>query len=179
MADDASPLPPEQTPSAPTPPPPSVPGPSTPPIEPQAVPEIPAIVAETESVPTAPEISIPESAEVIPTEAETAQVEAETAQTARNEPFSEAAAKPPEAPREPAPQLSPAAGNAAKQNHIQKKLARIMEMFRSQDSISNDGVEKILHCSDATATRYLSILEKEGRIVQTGKTGKSVVYKKR
>jgi predicted HTH transcriptional regulator len=32
--------------------------------------------------------------------------------------------------------------------------------------------------SDATATRYLEILEKENKIKQTGKTGKGVTYTK-
>lgn len=39
-------------------------------------------------------------------------------------------------------------------------------------------VEKLLRISDATATRYLDILEKEGKIRQEGKTGKYVVYVK-
>ena len=42
--------------------------------------------------------------------------------------------------------------------------------------ITNDEVEKFLHVSDATATRYLSTLEKEGKIKQNGKTGKGVSY---
>ena len=37
-------------------------------------------------------------------------------------------------------------------------------------------VEKFLHVSDATATRYLSQLEKENKIKQVGKTGKAVSY---
>src|SRR3989344_2784348 len=47
---------------------------------------------------------------------------------------------------------------------------------RKQSKITNDEVEKFLHVSDATATRYLSILEKEGRIKQNGKTGHMVSY---
>ena len=42
--------------------------------------------------------------------------------------------------------------------------------------IGDDEVEKLLHVSDATATRYLSELEKEGKIKQVGKTGKAVTY---
>ena len=59
-----------------------------------------------------------------------------------------------------------------------KKLDRIMTMFAKQVNITNDEVEKFLHVSDATATRYLSILEKEGKIKQSGKTGKGVSYSK-
>ncbi len=57
-----------------------------------------------------------------------------------------------------------------------KKLEKIMGMFLKQSSITNDEVEKLLHVSDATATRYLSQLEKEGKIKQEGRTGKGVSY---
>jgi predicted HTH transcriptional regulator len=51
-------------------------------------------------------------------------------------------------------------------------------MFAKQTKISNDEVEKFLHVSDATAERYLNILEKENKIKQIGKTGKAVSYSK-
>lgn len=57
-----------------------------------------------------------------------------------------------------------------------KKLEKIMTLFLKKKNITNDEVEKYLHISDATATRYLNILEKENKIKQTGKTGKSVFY---
>jgi len=57
-----------------------------------------------------------------------------------------------------------------------KKLDNIMNLFLKQSKITNDEVEKLLHVSDATATRYLSELEKEGKIKQSGKTGKGVSY---
>ena len=57
-----------------------------------------------------------------------------------------------------------------------KKLDRVLSLFAKQTKITNDEVEKFLHVSDATATRYLSQLEKEGKIKQNGKTGKSVFY---
>ena len=41
-----------------------------------------------------------------------------------------------------------------------------------------DQVGELLHVSDATATRYLEILEKENKIKQVGKTGKGVSYTK-
>ena len=59
-----------------------------------------------------------------------------------------------------------------------KKLDRVMSLFAKRTNITNDEVEKLLHVSDATATRYLSILEKENKIKQTGKTGKAVSYSK-
>jgi Fic family protein len=60
----------------------------------------------------------------------------------------------------------------------QKKLLKLMPLFVKKNSITNDDVEKLLHVSDATATRYLSELEKQGKITQTGKTGHAVTYTK-
>jgi hypothetical protein len=57
-----------------------------------------------------------------------------------------------------------------------KKLDRVMSLFLQKSKITNDEVEKFLHVSDATATRYLSILEKENKIKQSGRTGKGVSY---
>jgi hypothetical protein len=57
-----------------------------------------------------------------------------------------------------------------------KKLDKVMTMFLKKQKITNDEVEKFMHVSDATATRYLSQLEKENKIKQSGKTGKSVFY---
>ena len=72
------------------------------------------------------------------------------------------------------------------QDRKRKKLEKILEALdgkgpttlklRRAGKITNDEVEKLLHVSDATATRYLSALEKEGKIQQVGRTGKAVVY---
>lgn len=58
----------------------------------------------------------------------------------------------------------------------QKKLDAIMRLLDTRSTysgragrVTNDEVEKLLHVSDATATRYLAQLEKEGRVVQVGK----------
>ena len=64
------------------------------------------------------------------------------------------------------------------QQRKQKKLEKILEFLNAKGKVTNDEVEKLLHVSDATATRYLSALEKEGKIKQVGKTGKAVVYKR-
>ena len=64
------------------------------------------------------------------------------------------------------------------QDAKRQKLDKIMSKLIEKGKISNDEVEKLLRVSDATATRYLSALEKEGKIKQTGKTGKSVFYEK-
>jgi hypothetical protein len=62
------------------------------------------------------------------------------------------------------------------QSRKRKKLDKIMNLFAKQTSISNNDVQKLLYVSDATATRYLGILIKEGKIKQEGKTGKAVSY---
>ena len=59
-----------------------------------------------------------------------------------------------------------------------KKLDKVMTLFLKKTKITNDEVEKFMHVSDATVTRYLNILEKENTIKQSGKTGKSVFYSK-
>ncbi len=64
------------------------------------------------------------------------------------------------------------------QDRKRKKRDKIMQALGTKNKITNDGVEKLLHVSDATATRYLSALEKEGKIIQVGKTGHGVVYSK-
>jgi len=64
------------------------------------------------------------------------------------------------------------------QSRKRKKLDKIMTLFLKNSKITNDEVEKFLHVSDATAERYLNILEKENKIKQIGKTGHSVSYSK-
>ena len=109
----------------------------------------------------------------------------QTAQTPVNEPLEE-----PETSRKE--QAKPVSVNSksslarqlliSARNAIQfrkrKKLDHVMSLFLQQSKITNDEVEKFLHVSDATATRYLSQLEKENKIKQSGKTGKSVFYSK-
>jgi len=55
---------------------------------------------------------------------------------------------------------------------------QLLEFFASAQQVTNNDVEKLLGVSDATATRYLDELEKEGKIRQIGKTGKHVYYEK-
>jgi hypothetical protein len=114
---------------------------------------------------------------------ETAQEIPATAHSAQNEPLApESEPIPPpvvSAPvSQPLPALNPADGRAARTARKQKNLDRILGLFTAQTEITNDEVEKLLHVSDATATRYLSQLEKEGKIVQVGTTGQSVSYRK-
>lgn len=68
--------------------------------------------------------------------------------------------------------------NETRQNKKREKIDAILDLFAKQTNLTNDEVEKLLHVSDATATRYLETLEKEGKIKQVGKTGKYTHYEK-
>lgn len=92
---------------------------------------------------------------------------------------------PPPAPAEPQGFPSPFKQDNLWQRFLEKlgakkrkKLDRIMQAIEKHGKITNDSVEKLLRVSDATATRYLDLLEKEGKIKQVGKTGKYTHYMK-
>ena len=115
----------------------------------------------------------PQTAQINPAEVEKAAQAASTPQT--------------QAPAPPAPTTPPnqsrsrellAKGRAKVQEKKQKKLDKIMELLNTKDKVSNADVEKLLRVSDATATRYLSALQKQGKIRKVGKTGRSVFYAK-
>ncbi len=57
-----------------------------------------------------------------------------------------------------------------------KNKEQILKALRDKGRITNDEVERFLKVSNATAERYLDELEKEGKIEQSGKTGRSVFY---
>lgn len=97
-----------------------------------------------------------------------------TAQIPVNEPFENIQDKP-LAKVSLAHELLIKARNAI-QFRKRKKLDKIMTLFLNKSKITNDEVEKFLHVSDATATRYLSQLEQEGKIKQSSETGKGVSY---
>ena len=52
----------------------------------------------------------------------------------------------------------------------------ILEFLKEKGRITNNETEKLLGISDASATRYLDELEKEGKIRQLGATGSKVAY---
>ena len=64
------------------------------------------------------------------------------------------------------------------QKKKEENLQKIRELFNTRDRLANNDIENLLGVSDATATRYLDELEKEGYIRQVGKTGKFVCYEK-
>lgn len=55
---------------------------------------------------------------------------------------------------------------------------KILAAFGQGRRVTNDDVQKLLGVSDATATRYLEELEKEGKIKQVGAAGKGVYYQR-
>lgn len=137
-----------------------------------------AEISQPENEPKSPENQDSPSAE-----SESVEADKGTAQTPVNEPLenetetSNEQAKPVSVNSKSslARQLLISARNAI-QFRKRKKLDRVMSLFLQQSKITNDEVEKFLHVSDATATRYLSELEKEGKIKQNGKTGHMVSY---
>jgi len=49
-----------------------------------------------------------------------------------------------------------------------KKLDKVLALAQQKRSVTNDDVQKALRVSDATATRYLSQLVKEGKLKMVG-----------
>jgi hypothetical protein len=154
--------------------------------QPAVEPSSPAVEVPMETPPSEP---TPASAEAVPVP-ETAQPSTSTAQIPPNEPIapeSEPIERAPEPPSAAAPVQIGILHTArdllnkarvAIQDRKRKKRDKIMQALTTKTKITNDEVEKLLHVSDATATRYLSALEKEGKIKQVGKTGTGVVYSK-
>jgi predicted HTH transcriptional regulator len=56
---------------------------------------------------------------------------------------------------------------------------KVLEMLTERGEVTNKDVEQTLGVSDATATRYLNELEKEGMAAQIGKSGPYVSYRRR
>jgi len=66
--------------------------------------------------------------------------------------------------------------NPAQIAERQKNLEKVLEMAKAKGQIANDDVQYALKVSDATATRYLEELERQGKLVQTG-TKKGAIYR--
>jgi len=70
-------------------------------------------------------------------------------------------------------------------NRYQKELqgikedrkTKILELFKNKKELTNNDVEKFLGVSDATATRYLDELEKEGIIEVFGDSKRAAKYR--
>jgi predicted HTH transcriptional regulator len=61
----------------------------------------------------------------------------------------------------------------------QKRLVQIIEYFNTHDQVTNNEIEQLLGVSDSAVGRYLDELEQQEKILQIGRTGRSVIYKKR
>ena len=62
----------------------------------------------------------------------------------------------------------PARGLAARRARKDAKLQKILALAKEKEFITNDDVEKLLHVSNKTATRYLNAVVKEGKLQRMG-----------
>ena len=67
------------------------------------------------------------------------------------------------------------AGQTKRKSENKEKILGALRQAQDKKIVNND-IEKLLGVSDATATRYLDELEKEGKVRQVGKTGNAVYY---
>ncbi len=149
---------------------------------------------ENEETPIQPIPDTSPQGEVSPDPVTDQSVPTPTAQIPADEPLGSSTPEPVEqsadsAPVSVEPILSPtpntniirellAKARAKIQSRKRLKLDHILTLFAKRTHITNDEVEKLLHVSDATATRYLESLEKENKIKKIGKTGKYTRYEK-
>ena len=59
----------------------------------------------------------------------------------------------------------------------EENLRKVREYAAGREEGTNNEIEKLLNISDATATRYLDELEREGVLKQIGRTGRFVRYR--
>ena len=62
-------------------------------------------------------------------------------------------------------------------NRKMDRKSRIIKLLNEKREITNNEVEKLLSLSDATATRYLDELEKEGKIEAFGSSRRATKYR--
>lgn len=88
----------------------------------------------------------------------------------------------PEAIEEPITHITETQDPLSRKRHEQKEQKKaakkkIIKKFESKKKLSNKDVQKLLGVSEATVTRYMEELQKERKIEQIGKTGRSVYYR--
>lgn len=184
---------PTETPAEPAPPPGAPANLPTEASAPTGVPvaaaEVPVGPAEAESTHTLVYESIPPSLNEPPV-GQNSSPTGQAISEPKNEITNDIQAVEPEPPHEiPPPQTTsaPAApprsrellvqARAKRAANMQKNLERIMAELEKTGTISNNGVQKLLNTSNATAIRYLSMLVKQGKIKREG-NGRGVVYVK-
>ena len=164
--------------------------PTPPPQESEAVSPIPEPAPTETPAPTEAQASVSEPEPLSP-ETNPADLNGQASETGTDKSVPEPIPEPAPAQQSssqpqqssPAPAVPALRGDIAKarakiQETKHMKLDKIMAKLTEKGRITNDEVEKLLHVSDATATRYLQALEKENKIKQTGVTGKAVFYER-
>ncbi len=68
--------------------------------------------------------------------------------------------------------------NQKLQDRKEKAKGKILEMMEKKTKIGSQEVSKVFNISGASARRYFDDLEAEGKVKQTGKSGKNVHYSK-
>jgi predicted HTH transcriptional regulator len=66
--------------------------------------------------------------------------------------------------------------NEEMQKRVENRKVRIIEEIRQSGAVQTQDIADMLNISSRTALRYLSELEKEGKIKQVKKFGKNVRY---
>ena len=66
--------------------------------------------------------------------------------------------------------------NTRKRQSKTEKKKKILIFLKKYGHAKNDDIEKLLGISDATVTRYMNELEKEGRVIQKGKPRGGAYY---
>jgi hypothetical protein len=132
------------------------------------------------------DINIPPIVEEQPAAQNVPQVELKTEDSPPSEPPAPRAEPPTPAPTLPEPQPAIIPESAKPKSLWVKaldsirfrkraKLGKIMELAIQKKAITNDDVQKLVRVSDATATRYLSELVRQGKLKQV-KAGASTKY---
>jgi len=67
--------------------------------------------------------------------------------------------------------------NQKREAEMTKKKQEILNFLVGKEKVKNDDIQKLLAVSDATVTRYMDELEKEGKVSQIGK-GSNAYYEK-
>ena len=145
---------------------------SGPPAEsaPESAAPIEAVPSEAMGEPVVVETGVPRAAEPPAAEAIDLTLESPPAQESRT------ASAPAPTPPSDWKKIDPVRARAARTRKADEHLEKIIVFAREKKEITNDDVEKLLHASDATASRYLTMLVKQGKLIKEEKT-RAVKYR--
>jgi uncharacterized membrane protein len=155
------------------------------PAEPTPVPEPAAPIPPTEppppsveSAPVVEQAAPVESALVIPEESQSAPESTDDSRPVLQQPSTSPPPTTASSSTTSGHSWSAAERAKAVATHARKKearLAKVVALAKEKGRITNDDIEKLLHVSDATASRYGTILVKRGLLKREGK-GRGVTY---